>query len=177
MNLTAQFALLMCGPSLAGKSTLVRELIPLLDASWISADAINAERGLPFGAEGLPESVWAETMRIQLDRIEQAGRRQQAVILDDTCCYRWLRDRLRATCHSVGLKPVLLVLRIEWGELQSRHAAESATAQRPVLSLESLARHFSTFEWPDGDELQIDVTGLSATQVSQALRLLQPGAA
>jgi len=165
------FALLMCGPSLAGKSTLARALVPLLDAASVSADDINAERGLPFGAEGLPEAVWAETLRIELERVEHAGRRRQAVVVDDTCCYRWLRDRFRTACLGAGLTPVLLVVQTDWDELRSRHAQALAAAQRPVLSLASLEHHFSTFEWPGADEPHLNVAGLSASQVAQALRV------
>jgi hypothetical protein len=32
----------------------------------VSADVINERRGLPFGAEGLPETAWAETLGLQL---------------------------------------------------------------------------------------------------------------
>jgi tRNA A37 N6-isopentenylltransferase MiaA len=60
---TDPHAFLLCGPSLAGKSTASERIAATLGAEIISADAINAKRGLPFGAEGLPESVWAETLR------------------------------------------------------------------------------------------------------------------
>jgi tRNA A37 N6-isopentenylltransferase MiaA len=60
---TDPHAFLLCGPSLAGKSTACERIAATLGAEIISADAINAKRGLPFGAEGLPESVWAETLR------------------------------------------------------------------------------------------------------------------
>ena len=58
---TDPHAFLLCGPSLAGKSTASERIAATLGAEIISADAINAKRGLPFGAEGLPESVWAES--------------------------------------------------------------------------------------------------------------------
>lgn len=51
-------AYLLCGPSLAGKSTVAEQIARVTGAVVLSADAVNAERGLPFGAEGLPESVW-----------------------------------------------------------------------------------------------------------------------
>ena len=60
------FAHLLCGPSLAGKSSAAILIADATGSTVLSADTVNAERGLPFGAEGLPESVWAETLRIML---------------------------------------------------------------------------------------------------------------
>jgi hypothetical protein len=97
--------------------------------------------------------------------------------LDDTCCYRWLRDKIRATCLGVGLNPVLLVFRAEWPELKARHAATVAAADRAVLPIDSLAAHVASFEWPEHDEVQLSTAGLSVEQVAEALSALQSNAA
>ncbi len=174
--MTTPLALLLCGPSLAGKSTLARQLAGPLAASIVSADEINAGRRLPFGGEGLPESVWAETLRLELEAIDKAGRRGQSVIVDDTCCYRWLRDRLRSTCVAAGLLPVLLVLRVGTDDLEARRHAVKSTGARPVLSQERFADHVARFEWPGSDEVQLDVTGLGVQEVLDAMRPLQNAA-
>jgi len=149
---------LLCGPSLAGKSTLCERIASMLRAAVISADAINARRRLPFGAEGLPESVWAETLRMQLQQLQEHARARTAVVVDDTLCYRWLRDRWRAAAIAVGLQPELLLLKPAREELLSRHARLRATDERPVLALPRFVAHLDAFEWPTAEEAPVDVS-------------------
>ena len=151
-------AILLCGPSLAGKSTVCERIAVELHAAVICADAINAERGLPFGAEGLPESVWAETLRLQLDQVREHARSGRSLVVDDTLCYRWLRDRFRAAAAAVGLVPRLLVLMPSRDELLARHALLSRNGGRPLLSLRRLIEHLDAFEWPTQDEAAVDIS-------------------
>jgi predicted kinase len=130
----------------------------MLGAEVISADAINAKHGLPFGAEGLPESVWAETLRHQLLQLHEHGQAGRSAVVDDTLCYRWLRDRFRKEAIAAGLRPVLLVLAPPRQTLLSRHARLSESGQRPVLSLPRFIRHLESFEWPTTDEGAIDIS-------------------
>jgi predicted kinase len=169
---TAPTAFLLCGPSLAGKSTFAAALDGLLHAVTISADAINAERGLPFGGEGLGESVWAETLRIQLERLREAGALRVPVVVDDTLCYRWLRDRFRAEAQASGLQTSLLLFRPTVHELLARHARALEAQLRPVLSIERLREHLLRFEWPSSDEGAIEVT--SSVQQASLLAALAP---
>jgi predicted kinase len=155
-------AFLLCGPSLAGKSTFVATLRSFLAASVISADAINEERGLPFGGEGLPESVWAETLQIQLDRLHLAAAQGLHVIIDDTLCYRWLRERFRNEARASGLLTRLLLLRPTEEELLARRVRLLELWHRPVLSVDRLQDHLRRFEWPAADEEPIEVTSPAA---------------
>lgn len=145
-------AYLLCGPSLAGKSAVATRIAEALSTSVVSADEINAERGLPFGGEGLPESVWAETLRVQVQRFHEALARKRSVVIDDTLCYRWLRERWRQEAAKAGVKATLLLLAPSNQELLARHAALSRSGKRPVLSAERLQQHLATFELPTPDE-------------------------
>jgi predicted kinase len=153
---------LLCGPSLAGKSTVAGLIARATGAVVLSADAVNAERGLPFGAEGLPESVWAETLRILLDRLHTHARLGHSIVVDDTQCYRWLRTRYRTECIAGGLEPVLLLLSPPRHVLYERRAHAVASATRTVLSLERLADHLARFEWPSEDEQATDISSSEA---------------
>jgi len=155
-------AYLLCGPSLAGKSTVAEQIAGVTGAVVLSADTVNAARGLPFGAEGLPESVWAETLRILLDRVRMHARLGHSVVVDDTQCYRWLRDRYRSECIAGGLEPVLLLLSPPPHVLYERHARATASSSRPLLSLERLADHLARFEWPSEDERATDISSSQA---------------
>lgn len=143
---------------MAGKSTAARQLSSALGAVVVSADQINEERGLPFGGEGLPESVWAETLRLQLERIQLLAAQGKSVISDDTLCYRWLRDRHREVAKAAGLKPVLLLFTATREALLQRHADLCNSAARPVIGLERLVSHLDAFEWPTPDEEAMDVS-------------------
>lgn len=148
---------MLCGPSLSGKSSAARAIVDATGATLISADDINRERGLPFGGEGLPESVWAGTLEIQVERLRQHAAAGGPVVLDDTLCYRWLRDRFRSEARRLGLDTALLVFAVTGQEILRRHAALTQTNERPVLSIERLTDHLSRFEWPGADEDPIDV--------------------
>jgi predicted kinase len=153
---------LLCGPSLAGKSTVAAQIARATGAVVLSADVVNAERGLPFGAAGLPESIWAETLGILLDRLHANARLGRSVVVDDTQCYRWLRDRYRSECIASGLQPVLLVLSAPQSVLFERHASANVNASRAVLSRERLADHLARFEWLSEDERAIDISSPDA---------------
>jgi predicted kinase len=143
---------LLCGPSLAGKSTVAEMIRRELSATVICADEINSERGLPFGGEGLPESAWAETLRIQVERFHEAMRLKHSVVIDDTLCYRWLRDRWRQEAAKAGVPAALLLLTPSKEDLLSRHQALGQSNRRPVLSMERFLEHLSAFEWPTPEE-------------------------
>lgn len=157
-------AYLLCGPSLAGKSTLAGRIAQRYGASIVSADEINARRGLPFGGEGLPESVWAETLRLQLEALRKAGAEGASIVVDDTACYRWLRDRLRDTARAAALVPLLLVVRPPRDELLARHAALTRAPTRAVLSRARMEEHLTAFEWPGADEQPIDLSDPSSVE-------------
>jgi predicted kinase len=150
---------------------VAKQIAGVTGAVVLSADDVNAERGLPFGAEGLPESVWAETLRILLDRLHNNAQLGHSVVVDDTQCYRWLRDRYRSECIACGLRPVLLLLSPPLHMLYERHALNSASAGRAVLSRERLTDHLARFEWPSEDERATDVS--SAEAVNAYLSLLR----
>jgi len=124
----------------------------------ISADLINEARGLPFGGEGLPESIWAETLAIELEQLRRFAVEGRSVVVDDTHCYRWLRDRFRLELDAVGLSPVLLVFDPGREVLMSRLTTLRADRSRPVLSPQRFLEHLDTFEWPTADEGAINVT-------------------
>jgi predicted kinase len=151
-------AILLCGPSLAGKSTACARIASSSGAAIISADAINAVRGLPFGGEGLPESVWADTLRLQLEQMHEHAAAGRSVVVDDTLCYRWLRDRFRDGAASAGLQPVLLVLAPARETLLARRARLASNGDRPVLSAQRLLEHLNAFEWPTAKEAPVDIS-------------------
>lgn len=157
MTTTSPIAYLLCGPSLSGKSTFATELAKQTGAVIVSADQINEARGLPFGGEGLPESAWAETLRLILERIDALASEGRSVIVDDTLCYRWLRDRFRLQAVDSGLTPILLLFRLTEEEALIRRQHLLVQGTRPVLAQAGLLDHLARFEWPTPDEAPLPV--------------------
>ena len=152
LSTTTPRAFLLCGPSLSGKSTASRQIIEASTAVAISSDEINEQRGLPFGGEGLPESVWAETLQIQIYQFRAYCTQGQSVVIDDTLCYRWLRDRWQQEALAAKAEPILLVLSVSIQELLARYELLLASAERPVLSRPRFLKHVESFEWPSPEE-------------------------
>ncbi len=148
---------LLCGPSLAGKSTVARALAEELGAAVVSADAINRARGFPFGLEGMPESAWAEILGSQIKEVSVHRARGVPIVVDDTACYRWLRDRFREHAAAGGYECRLVYVPGSRDEILARHQRLAKSKERPVLSRERLVDHLDRFEAPQEDEPHVAI--------------------
>jgi predicted kinase len=144
--------LLMCGPAFSGKTVVSTELARASGCVRISIDDINAERGLPPGGQGLPAEAWEASSREAAQRIRVALEAGHVVVLDDTCCFRFLRDRYRDAADELGASTLLLYLDVPVVELERRRVASRALGDRPEVVDEVFRPHLETFEHPDGDE-------------------------
>ena len=89
---------------------------------------------------------------MEIEQLHACARSGRNVVLDDTLCYRWLRDKIRQECLEAGLAPSLLLFAPPEEELFRRHAAAVRAGARPVLSIDRLEEHLETFEWPTPEE-------------------------
>lgn len=147
-----QHLLLMCGPAFSGKTVLSTALEGELSCVRVSLDEINAERGLPSGGEGLPPEAWEASSRVATDRVRQALTAGRDVVLDDTCCFRFLRDRYRAVAVGLGMPTLVLYLEVPVAELERRRAMRRAHEDRADVVDAVFRPHLETFEYPDADE-------------------------
>ena len=93
---------LLCGCSFSGESTLAAALRERCGADVVSLDEINERRGLE-GGDGVPEHAWARTLDIAHDELENLlAQRAPLMVVDDTSCYRWLRDSWRKVAERHG---------------------------------------------------------------------------
>ena len=99
---------LLCGLSFVGKTTFARTLARIRRAEVVSLDDINEKRGLPFGGEGLPEEAWAETLRLALVQLDDLMTSGTEIVVDDTCCFRWLRDEYRRLAERHRYESVVI---------------------------------------------------------------------
>jgi len=102
---------LLCGLAFSGKSTLAAALAERLDAKVVSLDEINARRDL-WGGDGVADDEWAATHRQALREVEDHMRRgTPCIVVDDTNCYRFLRDDHGELAGEHGYRVRILVLR------------------------------------------------------------------
>lgn len=143
---------LLCGPAFSGKSTLARAIAGRTRAPVVSPDEINARRGL-WGGDGVPTVEWARTHRIALEEAEAHMRdRARLVVVDDTNCYRFLRDDYRAAAARHRYAVRLVVLRFPDDEVRRRLRENEAKAARRGLRPEVFEEHLASFEWPRAEE-------------------------
>src|SRR4029079_3355962 len=93
---------LLCGLAFSGKSTLAAALSRLTGAVVVSLDEINASRGL-YGGMGIPDEDWGRTHTEALSLVEAALRAERSVVVDDTNCFRFLRDNYRQIADRRGV--------------------------------------------------------------------------
>jgi predicted kinase len=142
---------LMCGLAFAGKSTVARSLAARMGAEVVSLDAINAERGL-HGGTGMPVEEWARTHQIALGRVRELLAGGASVIVDDTNCYRSLRDRYREAAAKRGVPTTVVVLRVGLEEALARARLNEQTRIRLRVTEAVLRDLAARFEWPHSDE-------------------------
>ncbi len=142
---------LLCGPAFSGKSTLARHLVQRLPSHYISLDEINTQRGL-HGGFSIPPAEWQRTHLLAVAALEQclaAGSR--STVVDDTNCYRFLRDAYRKVASRFGVPVVTVVIRIPPHQLFSRVSLNHDESARRGFSGPQLEQQVATFEWPAED--------------------------
>ena len=148
----SSLVVLLCGYSFSGKSTLAAALRDRCGAAVVSLDEINARRGLR-GGDGLPGDEWGRTLDIAHAELEEhLERRAALVVIDDTSCYRWLRDGWRAIARRHEADVALVVLQAPDIEVETRMVEAAVALNRRGLDPRVWAAHREGFEWPGGDE-------------------------
>lgn len=155
--------ILMCGLPFSGKSTLAAAIVEHTGAAYISLDDINQERGLGFGGDGIPLEEWEKTHAVALERLSTSLASGDA-ILDDTCCYRWIRDRYRALAKDSGHSTRVIHLSVPVETIRNRMEHNKAAASRHGVRREVFDAVAETFEVPADDENVIEFDGTVAVQ-------------
>ena len=141
----------MCGLSFSGKTTLARAISDVVDAEYIGLDDINDERGLR-GGEGIPAEEWEKTSLIAVERLGALLAAGRDVVLDDTLCFRWLRERYASVADRFGARFILIYISAPLPEIYDAMARNAAVQQRNPIRAEVFEAHASSFECPTSDE-------------------------
>jgi predicted kinase len=142
----------MCGIAFSGKTTVAKRLVQARGCRSVSLDEINAERGL-HGGEGIAVGEWERTHGIAIERISALMARGEDIVLDDTNCFRWLRDRYAQFASENGYAAELLYLEVSLKDVQARIVRNQVTADRAAIESEVFERHVREFEPPQADEV------------------------
>ena len=142
---------LLCGMPFSGKTTLGKYLAPKLEAFYISLDEINKSRGL-FGGEGISIEEWEKTHHLAMQDIQNFMPSHQDIILDDTNCFRWLRDRFRNWVAQYEYNTVLIFIDLSAAEIERRIVANNKIQSRHKVKPEIIEEMKQTFEPPQADE-------------------------
>lgn len=141
----------MCGLSFSGKTTLARAVARRVGAVYIGLDDINEERGLR-GGEGIPGEEWEKTSAIAVERAGAFLAAGRDVVLDDTLCFRWLRDRYAALAERHAAQFVLLYVATTLPEILHAMAENDTQMRRPPIHPDVFEMHARSFEHPAADE-------------------------
>jgi predicted kinase len=141
----------MCGLSFSGKTTLAKAISSAVDAEYIGLDDINAERGLR-GGDGIPGEEWEKTSRIAVQRVGLMLSAGRDVVLDDTLCFRWLRNRYAEAARQHAAPFVLIYVSTPLSEIYKAMARNDVVGQRSPIRADVFEDHMSRFETPSADE-------------------------
>ena len=141
----------LCGLAFAGKSTLAAAIAARTGAAVVSLDDINAQRGLRGGL-GIPDHEWAVSHGAALVQAEEALHGGRSVVIDDTNCFRFLRDDYRALAGRVGGTCVVIHLDTPLSSARSRLSENDRTGARARVTEVVLLDLARKFELPGPDE-------------------------
>jgi len=147
---------LLSGLSFSGKSTLGGLLAERTGAGVVSLDAINSRRGL-HGGDGIPDEDWLATHHLALAEVERLCRAGRPVIVDDTNCFRWLRDAYRRVAAGFGYRSLVLMLELPVVEALARAELNDRTGARAPVARRVLEELAAKFEWPAPDEAVVTI--------------------
>ena len=142
---------LLCGMAFSGKSTLAAVLACHVGAEVVSLDEINLSRG-HLGGLGIPTEEWARTHQEALREVERCLEAGRSVIVDDTNCFRFLRDNYRAIAGRHGARTTVIHLDCPLELLRERIRENDQTLSRTTVTEPVLLDLANKFEPPDADE-------------------------
>jgi len=147
---------LLCGLSFCGKSTMAAAIAQQTGSVVVSLDAINTERGL-YGGLGIGVEDWARSHQAALVRAEEALSAGGSVVIDDTNCFRFLRDDFRSMALRLDARFLLLYIDVPLPTLLARMRANAKAPTRPPITEEVFLDLLRKFEPPTPDEQPVVV--------------------
>jgi len=145
---------IMCGLAFAGKTTVARAIAGRAGGEVVSLDEITAVRGLS-GGQGIPAAEWERAHAVALRQTDALLARGVVAVVDDTGCFRWLRDRYRQVARRRDSADIVVFVDTPLAEARRRLTENDETRRRPAVRLEVLDVLARSFEPPQPDEATI----------------------
>ena len=142
---------LMCGAPFSGKTTLAQKIATITKSQYLSLDDIMRQRGLDV-SQLQPAEEWEKAQQLCLQRMDTLMHDDVPIVLDDTNCFKWLRDRFRKLALQHHYPVIVIYLNIPLSELEKRRRNVLVTAQRNSLPDEAFYPVIEHFEIPDASE-------------------------
>lgn len=139
--------IVLCGLSFSGKSTIGQSLARSFEASIVSLDAINEERGLQ-GGQGISLEEWRVTNDLAHERTEKLLRTGISVVIDDSSSPRFLRDEWRAIASAIGARFDLVYVHADPHIIRNRVRFNRENPTRPDVNDAVINEHTAHFEPP-----------------------------
>ncbi len=143
---------LLCGLAFSGKSTLAKTMVDYLNCAYVSLDDINKKRGLGFGGDGIPSQEWEKTHHVAIGILENLMQLEQDIILDDTNCFRWLRDRFREVAKRHNYVTKVIYLDVPLDLIHLRMQRNEQIKERQGIKEDIFAELMQNFQPPEVDE-------------------------
>ena len=141
----------MCGTAFSGKTTLSKKIAQRTSFSRISFDEINEKKGY-FPGDDIPQNVWAKTSEEAVLLLEKEMERKNNVIVDDTFCFRFLRDHFKSVADQYGYQTIIIFIDISEKEIRKRIEENRISKIRSDIQDTVLENHLNVFEKPGSDE-------------------------
>ena len=149
---------LLCGMPFSGKTTLGKAVSQYIDSAYISLDEINEARGLS-GGDGIPVEEWEKTHFLAMEQLQIITKLRKDIVLDDTNCFRWLRDRFRNLAAKSDYQTTVIFMDISNAEIWQRMSNNQKTQARHTVKPEIIKEMTKTFELPQEDENVVRYAG------------------
>ncbi|NJR44554.1 MAG: ATP-binding protein [Hyellaceae cyanobacterium CSU_1_1] len=142
---------LLCGMPFSGKTTLGKSIAQHLSCPYISLDEINEAKGL-FGGDGIPVEEWEKTHFLAMEQLPSLMESGQNIVVDDTSCFRWLRERFIDFVKPYDYQTVIVFLDIPLSVIKKRMKQNEETKARHRVKQNIIEEMAKTFEPPQADE-------------------------
>ena len=142
---------LLCGVAFSGKTTLARAIAEHAGLRVVSTDEINEVRGLA-GGDGIPCREWEATHAIAGAWLADLMASGEDLLVDDTNCYRWIRDRFRRVADRHGYATRVIFFDVPLEEVHRRRRTNERTGERHRVVDPVFENHVADFELPGEDE-------------------------
>ncbi|GEM_PF-1358422 len=150
---TRPVAIILCGLSFSGKSTLARHLQKKLRYTILAEDDINAERNLGIEGEHIDDKEWNITFDILAEKMHKTLDQKSSVIIDAMNHTPEQRERLWNCTKNFTATSVFIFVEVDPDLAEQRWQENEKNPSRAKVFEADFKRANSFFEHPSAEEV------------------------